>query len=262
MAPRAPRRRRRSRRRRRAMRPARRARGRRWARVAGSRAPTTGTATAVAGIPTGPDGTRVRPGGRSGMPAGGLATPGAGATSEVPGMSSGPSSRASADGDPGRGPSSWKPFGVDRVPPRRLGIAFGVIVRRTSRLGTGRRFIAWMMAAPTAVPSTMPRARNAISEGLTNAPVPARVRGPQARASVAAPLRSVNRTSVRRARARPAGRASAAGFSPGPRGSTSSSVARCARQRPAWYSRERRRRLTPRLSVALPAPAGKARPAP
>ena len=104
-APRAPRRRRRSRRRRPARRPARRASGsaaRR--RGAGSRAPTTGTATADRGDPDRPgwnarSARRRAPGRRRA----GWRHPARRRPASVPGMSSGPSSRASADGRAGEG---------------------------------------------------------------------------------------------------------------------------------------------------------------
>ena len=53
---------------------------------------------------------------------------------------------------------------------RRACTEFWEIVTRTWRFGAGRARTASMMAAPTAVPMTMPTARNAISDGLTNLP--------------------------------------------------------------------------------------------
>ena len=85
-------------------------------------------------------------------------------------------------------------YGTASVCARRAGIAFGVIVRRTSRRGARREPEACTRAAPMAAPSTRPKARNAISEGLT-ALLCRPALGHRVVVSVAAPVGRVNLTS-------------------------------------------------------------------
>ena len=120
-----------------------------------------GTATAVDGTAGRPDSTRVRS--RRAIPAGLRAPTGPARNGRRRHRRTTRRPRATrASGRPRRPPPT-----AARVELRRGFTEFGAIVTRTSRRGAGRDRTASTMAAPTAAPRTMPRARKAISDGLT-----------------------------------------------------------------------------------------------
>ena len=79
----------------------------------------------------------------------------------------GPSFQAPSSGDPGTGTGLPEGEGSESVVLRRGLTEFGLIVTRTCPRGAGRDRRASAMAAPTAAPIIRPRARKAISDGLT-----------------------------------------------------------------------------------------------
>ena len=127
------------------------------------RASCIGTATAVADTQAGADGTRVRNGATGARPA-------ARAAAGTGGSATARSGHAASSGEPGGDGRLQAAVGSASVTDRRAPIEFGTIVIRTSRRWAGRARPTTRNAAPSAPPRTRPRARKAISDGLTVLP--------------------------------------------------------------------------------------------